>query len=100
MARRIGFRPRARGDLNRIYDFIDGFAGVASAWAAVERIEGRCRALVTFPNRGTPRPELHPGLRSVAAGKAVITYRVDAGAVVIVRIFYAGEQMRPEDFHE
>jgi plasmid stabilization system protein ParE len=63
----------------------------------VERIKARCLTLTTFPNRGTPHPELLEGLRTIPHGKAVIAYRVEADAIVVVRIGYAGEQLRPEN---
>jgi toxin ParE1/3/4 len=69
--------------LNRIYDFIAEFAGVDSGWQAAERIKARCLTLTTFPNRGTPHPELLEGLRTIPHGKAVIAYRVEPDAVVV-----------------
>jgi plasmid stabilization system protein ParE len=97
VAHRLRFRPRAKDDLEQIYDFIADFAGADSADAIVAAIERQCRKLTTFPNRGTPHPELRQGLRTVPHGKAVIAYFVEARAVVIVRIRYAGQQLRPQD---
>lgn len=98
MARRLRFRPRAKEDLDRIYDFIADFAGAPSAHRIQSEIEAQCRKLTTWPHRGTPHPEMRAGLRTVPCGKAVIAYLVEARDVVIVRVRYGGQQLRPEDF--
>jgi toxin ParE1/3/4 len=94
---RLRFRPRARQDLRRIYLFVADFAGPASAQPIVAAIEAHCRTLLNYPHRGTPHPELRPGLRTVPVGKAVIAYRVESRDVIIVRIRYGGQQLKPED---
>ena len=97
MARRLLLRPRARDDLNRIYDFIADFAGAASAARITAQIEAHCRKLLAWPRRGTPHPELREGLRTVPCGKAVIAYLVDGQVIDVVRIRYGGQRLRPED---
>ena len=97
MAHRISIRPRARLDLLGIYDFIADFAGPDSARRIVASIEAQCRKLSIFPNRGTPHPELRPGLRTVPQGKAVIAYLVEEREVMIVRIRYGGQRLEPGD---
>ena len=94
---RLRFRPRANQDLRRIYLFIADFAGPASARAIVAAIEAHCRTLLDYPHRGTPHPELRPGLRTVPVGKAVVAYRVDNRDVIIVRVRYGGQQLTVED---
>jgi toxin ParE1/3/4 len=97
---RLRFRPRAKQDLRRIYRFISDFAGPASARVIIAGIEAYCRTLLDYPHRGTPHPELRPGLRTVALGKAVIAYRVEVRDVIIVRVRYGGQQLFPEDVLE
>ena len=97
---RLRFRPRAKQDLRRIYDFIAGFAGPASARGIIDGIEARCLTLLDYPNRGTPHPEIRRGLRTVPLGKAVIAYRVEDRDVVIVRVRYGGQQWLPNDLLE
>ena len=97
MARRLLLRPRAKEDLNRIYDFIADFAGAASAGRITSQIEHRCRGLLVWPHRGSPHPELRDGLRTVPCGKAVIAYLVEDRNVDVVRIRYGGQELRPED---
>ena len=94
---RLRFRPRADQDLKRIYNFVADFAGSASARTIIAGIEAHCQTLLDYPRRGTPHPELRPGLRTVPLGKAVIAYRVENRNVIIVRIRYGGQQLRPQD---
>lgn len=97
MPRRLVFRPRAREDLNRIYDFIGDFAGASSAGRITAKIEAQCGKLLAWPHRGSPNPELRKGLRTIPCGKAVIAYLVDEQLIDIVRIGYGGQMLRPED---
>jgi len=97
---RLRFRPRAKQDLRRIYAFISDFAGPASARGIIAGIEAQCRTLLDYPHRGTPHPELRPGLRTVPLGKAVIAYRVEGRDVIILRIRYGGQQLFAEDMLE
>jgi toxin ParE1/3/4 len=94
---KLRFRPRAKQDLQRIYLFIADFAGPTSARAIVTAIEARCRTLLDYPHRGTPNPDLRPGLRTVPVGKAVVAYRVESRDVIIVRVRYGGQQLTPEE---
>jgi toxin ParE1/3/4 len=49
-------------------------------------------ALGTFPERGTRRDDLAPGLRTIGfERRATIAFRVGRTDVVIVRIFYGGQ---------
>ena len=50
MPRRLLFRPRAREDLNRIYDFIADFPGGSSAGRITAKIEAQCGKLPAWPN--------------------------------------------------
>ena len=43
--------------------------------------------LAMFPNRGTPRDELHPGMRSVTFERRyLVFYQVDGRRVEVVRV--------------
>lgn len=97
---RLRFRPRAKQDLRRIYNFISDFAGTASARGIIAGIEAHCRTLLDYPHRGTPHPELRRGLRTVPVGKAVIAYRVEDRDVIVVRVRYGGQQLLREDMLE
>jgi toxin ParE1/3/4 len=84
----VGFRPKAEADLFALYHYIAAMADHAVAGAYIDRIEAACMALETFPNRGTRRDDIRPGLRTIGfEGRATIVFRVLETEVIIVRIF-------------
>ena len=91
MALNVTFRPRAEADLLALYDYIVGQAGSAIASGYIDRIEAACMALATFPERGTPRDDIWPGLRTIGfERRATIAFRVLKTQVEIVTIAYGG----------
>lgn len=88
----VGFRPLAEADLFGLYRFIAEEAGHEVAGAYIDRIEAACRALETFPWRGTRRDDIRRGLRTMGfERRATIVFQVRRAQVVIVRIFYGGQ---------
>ena len=89
---RVTFRPRAERDLFQLYDYIADEASAAVAGSFIERIEHACLALETFPERGTRRDDIRPGLRIIGfERRATIMFQVRRAEVVIVRVLYAGQ---------
>jgi len=89
---RISFRPRAEADLFGLYRHIAEEAGEAAAGVYVDRIEAACRMLEIFPERGTRRDDIRPGIRTIGfERRATIVFQVKKTEVVIVRIFYGGQ---------
>jgi len=89
----ISFRPQAEADLFELYRYIAEESGRAVAGAYVERIEAACMALERFPERGTRRDDIRPGLRIVGLERRVaIAFQVKEAEVVIVRILYGGRE--------
>ncbi len=90
--REVSFRPIAEADLFALYRYIANEAGHAVAGAYIDRIELACMALETFPERGTRRDDIRPGLRTMGfERRATIVFQVKRAEVVIVRIFYGGQ---------
>ncbi|HXZ01503.1 MAG TPA: type II toxin-antitoxin system RelE/ParE family toxin [Stellaceae bacterium] len=88
---KISFRPLAEADLFRLYRSIAEKAGHEVAGAYIDRIEAACKTLETFPERGTRRDDIRPGLRTLGfERRATIVFQVRRAEVVIVRIFYGG----------
>lgn len=88
----VSFRPSAEADLFELYRSVADQAGLAVAGAYIDRIEAACLALATFPERGTRRGDIHPGLRTIGfERRATIAFQVLENKVVIVRIFYGGQ---------
>lgn len=92
MRREVNFRPQAEADLFDLYRYIASEAGRAIAGGYIDRIEAACMALQTFPERGTRRDDIRPGLRTIGfERRATIVLRVMVREVIIVRIFYGGQ---------
>jgi toxin ParE1/3/4 len=87
----VSFRPQAEADLFDLYRYIARESGTAVAGAYIDRIETACLALETFPERGTRRDDLRPGLRTMGfERRATVVFQVMEREVIIVRIFYGG----------
>lgn len=88
----VRFRPLAEEDLFAVYRRIAQHGGRAVAASYIERLEAACRALANFPERGTRRDDIRPGLRTIGfERRATIVFRVLRDEVLIVRIFYGGQ---------
>jgi toxin ParE1/3/4 len=89
---KVVFRPSARSDLFAIYNYIEQENGAARAGAYIDRIEAACMALSTFPERGSVRDAIGPGVRVVGfERRASILFRVDAEQVLILRVLHGGQ---------
>lgn len=101
MEYRIVFHAKAEAELEQLYDDIAERASPAVAWDFVAGIRDHCLGLSTFPQRGTERVEIMPGLRIIGYRRAVsIVFAVDGERVLILGIFYAGRNITPELLEE
>jgi toxin ParE1/3/4 len=90
---RVVWRQTATDDLYRLYDWIADRADPETAFAYTSAIEAHAADLATFPERGTPRDDIAPGVRTLNfRGRTVIAYRVGE-AVEVLRIFHAGHEL-------
>lgn len=88
----IVWRPSARTDLRALYERIAARADPDTAFAYTSRIEDHAAALAEFPERGTPRDDLVPGLRTTTyQRRTIIAYRVTDGEVEVLRLVHAGQ---------
>ncbi len=88
---RVYFRPRAEADLIALYEYIVSSAGLDVAGRYIDRIETACMKLAEFPERGTKRDDILPGLRTIGFERRVtIAFRVLKTRVEIVTIAYGG----------
>jgi len=91
---RVVFAESARADLDYIFAWIADHAGLEVALAYTSRIEHFCRKMTPFPQRGTARNDLRPGLRTVGfERRATIAFTVKGEDVIILRILYAGRSL-------
>ena len=95
MSYTVRFAPAARDQLDAIEDYIVLASGLpATAARFVDGIVPYCESFANFPERGTRRDDLLPGLRVTSYRKsATIAFRVDAGArtVAIIGVVYGGQ---------
>lgn len=91
----VRFAPEAQDQLDAIEEYIALASGLpATAAHFVDGIMAYCESFETFPERGTRRDDLLPGLRITGYRKSVtIAFRLntDAGVVSIVGVFYGGQ---------
>jgi toxin ParE1/3/4 len=93
--RRLSFSPEAEADLLDIADHI-ARDDPARALSFVEELEKRCAGLLNFPDSGTPRAELAPGLRSKPHGRYVIFYTPCQTELRIERILHGARDISGE----
>jgi toxin ParE1/3/4 len=94
VAREVIFAPEALTDLFELYDYIAADSGAERARNYTDRIVAICRNLVTFPERGTRRDDLRPGLRTTTYRRRVtIAFHIIATQVIIDRILYGGRDL-------
>ncbi|WP_375453533.1 type II toxin-antitoxin system RelE/ParE family toxin [uncultured Methylobacterium sp.] len=88
--RRLVYRPAAIEDLDGIYDLIAA-DDPQRARAFIDGIRERCRKLCVHPELGPARADLRPGIRIFPIRRrVVVAYRIEADAIVVVRITYGG----------
>jgi toxin ParE1/3/4 len=91
--RRLVFRATARTDLKNIYDYIEE-RSPRNAARYVDRIESYCVRLADFPERGTRRDDLSPGIRIIGIENRVgIAFFAFDDRVEIVRVLYGGRDI-------
>lgn len=59
----------------------------------MRRLTSAALGLRDFPGRGTARPEIGEGARSIVVGNYLVLYRVGAEAVEIVRFVHGARDL-------
>jgi toxin ParE1/3/4 len=91
----LSFTPFAERQLTDLHDYISDQASSIAADRYVGRILRFCRRLLLFPERGTKRDELRPGLRTVGFERRVtIAFMVRPDDVLIIGVFYGGQDIQ------
>jgi toxin ParE1/3/4 len=87
----VRFTDEALADLGSIFTALLPVAGERVARDFVGRLEAKCLALVTLPERGTTRDNVRPGLRIIGYRRqASIAFVVTDAEVLILRVFRRG----------
>lgn len=90
----VDYRPEAQADLERLYLWIADHADPGTAWNYVSRIQLRAAALADYPEIGSPRDDLSPGLRSISfRRRTMIFYLFIDRRVSIVRVLHGGQDV-------
>jgi len=92
MTHTVEFAPEALEQLTALYRYIATAASPDIAQRYTDAIVTHCQTLQTFPQRGNQRDDIRPGLRTTHYRKrVVIAFAVDTRQVVILGIFYGGQ---------
>jgi plasmid stabilization system protein ParE len=92
MSYRVVFSPEAEEQLAALYRYVEAAASPDIAARYTDAIVTYCESLRTFPQRGTRRDDVRPGLRITHYKKrAVIAFGVTTDLVSIVGVFYGGQ---------
>jgi toxin ParE1/3/4 len=92
---RIIRRERALDDLAEHWSYRALAVDEASADALIDRIEKRLLLLAEYPESGSKRDELRPGLRSVPLGKLVLFYNPLRDGIELVRVLDGRRDLQP-----
>jgi len=85
------FTPLAERHIDQLHAYITEHANEDRADDYISRIVEHCRGFKNFPERGTKRDDLMPGLRVTGFERRVtIAFVVTNDAVLIAGIFYGG----------
>lgn len=88
----VDFSPEAMTQLSRLFRYIAEEASPSIAARYTDSIVSYCQSLHTFPERGTRRDDIRPGLRMTYYRKRVaVAFTVTAAGVSIIGIFYGGQ---------
>ncbi len=91
---RVRIDSRAGQHLTGIQSWIAEAAGMDTAARIIDDIVARCDTLADFPNRGTPRDNLYPGLRTIPHRRRfTICYLVTSEEVIVVGVVGAGQDL-------
>ena len=94
MALEVAYAPEAADDLRRLHDYILERSSVGLAVAYTSRLHRFCQGLGHFPERGSRRDDLAPGLRVVGFERRVtVAFHIDGDRVIIDHLFYGGRSL-------
>jgi toxin ParE1/3/4 len=89
--RKIVFSDVARRHLDDLEEYLSERFYPTRAEKFVSRLVGVCESLVEMPERGVPREDLGPGVRTIAfERRATIYFEITEKRVVIPGICYGG----------
>ena len=92
MRRAIVLSNEARAQLDDLYDYIAEAASSDTALRFTSALLDQLETLRDFPNVGTQRDDILPGLRTFGFRRRVtIAFVIEPNEVLIVGLFYGGQ---------
>ncbi len=90
----VRLSPEAQSDLVEIHGYVEARSGsTVTADRYIERIDGFLSSFEVFPERGSPRHEIRPGLRIIGFERsASVAFMVEDDDVVILRVLTGGRE--------
>ena len=85
---RVLYRPAALNDLEQIYDFTFEMWGPAQAEHYLAQLRSAAQRLLVHPRSGRVYEMEGQKYRSLRSGRHLIFYRIEADAIVVVRILH------------
>lgn len=91
MTYHVVFTPEAQDHLVELYHYLAHAATPEIAASYTDAIVTSCEQLTVFPNRGTIRDDIRPGLRTTTYKKrTVIAFAILGDTITILGIFHGG----------
>ena len=98
MTRKVVFLPEARDAILELYLYIAKRGAPNAAMSYISRLEARCASLADFPEQGSLRDDIRPGLRLLGfERKTEIAFHVTPDKVVISGVFHGGRSLAVDD---
>ncbi len=86
------FSPESQDQIAELYRYIEAAGSPQTALAYTDALVDFCEGMAVFPERGTPREDIRPGLRTTNyRGSAIIAYVIWGNVVHILGIYYGGQ---------
>ncbi len=87
----VVFTPEAKVQLRRLYRYIAKASYPVIAARYTEAVVAHCESLSKFPQRGTARDDIRPGLRITHYRRSTaIAFAVQPQRIEIIGIFHGG----------
>lgn len=94
---KVVYSKNAENQLSELFEYIVEKAGEKIASGFITSIIDYCDSFETFPERGILRDDLRQGLRIVGFRRRVtIAFVVDISQVIILGIYYGGQDFESE----
>ena len=92
MTYRVVFTPEAEEQLAAIYRYLATEASPAIAYRYIHDVIEHCEGFNALPYRAVRRDDIRQGLRLTHfKGRVVIAFAINTDQVVIVGVFYGGQ---------